>query len=325
MKNRRPTASCSVTTVRLASVEAGLGNVVRALVFGGTGMLGSAVVGEIRRRGGTALGLSHRQGDITDRSVVQYWMEDFRPEVVFNCAAMTRVDDCEVERDLAFRVNGSAVEILAEAACQAGVPLVHVSSDYVFDGKAKEPYGESDATGPLSVYGHSKLAGERAALEYERALVVRASWLFGPGGSNFVETMLRLIETGRPELRVVDDQLGGPTYTPFLAKALVELVAAGATGLMQYQNQPPVTWYGLTRSIAQRFRSGVEICPVTTQEFPRPAHRPAFSVLDVSRIESLLGRPVEQWDWGLYDYLRQRAGAPPAKKIYKDGAPETDR
>ncbi|MBZ0112140.1 MAG: dTDP-4-dehydrorhamnose reductase [Thermoanaerobaculia bacterium] len=276
----------------------------RSLVFGGTGMLGSAVVREVRRQGGTALGLSHLQGDITEPVRIAEWMKRFQPQVIYNCAAMTRVDDCESEEELAFRVNGEAVGYLTDAAALNDIPLVHVSSDYVFDGRAESPYREDHPTSPVSVYGRSKLAGEHAALRYPRSLVVRASWLFGPGGGNFVATMLRLISSGTSPLRVVDDQLGGPTYTPFLATALVDLVAGGATGIVHYQNRDPVTWYGLTCRIAEHFRPTVEVLPVTTEEFPRPAPRPAYSVLDVSRCEGLLGRPVERWDWGLYEYLK---------------------
>jgi dTDP-4-dehydrorhamnose reductase len=267
-------------------------------------MLGSALVREVRRREGTALGLSHLQGDIADIDRVVEWVERFQPQVIYNCAAMTRVDDCESEQELAFRVNGEAVGNLAEVAIQADISLVHVSSDYVFDGRAESPYREDHPTSPVSVYGRSKLAGELAALRHPGSLVVRASWLFGPGGGNFVATMMRLIGSGTSPLRVVDDQLGGPTYTPFLARALVDLVACGATGVVHYQNREPVTWYGLACRIAERFRPTVEVLPVTTEEFPRPAPRPAYSVLDVSRCEGLLGRPVECWDWGLYEYLK---------------------
>jgi dTDP-4-dehydrorhamnose reductase len=279
---------------------------MRALIFGGTGMLGRAVVREARLRGHAALALSRAQADVTDRERVRYWADAFRPTVVFNCAAFTRVDDCEHERERAFAVNGEAVSHLAEAAREVAARLVQVSTDYVFDGRADRPYHEDDATAPLSVYGASKLDGERRALAHDDALAVRASWLFGPGGANFVATMLDLMDAGRTPLRVVDDQLGCPTYTPYLARALWDLAAAGSRGVVHYRNRDPVTWYGFTREIAHLWDRRVEVVPVTSDEFPRPAPRPAYSVLDVERFESITGRRVEPWGLGLVEYLATR-------------------
>jgi len=276
---------------------------MRGLIFGGTGMLGRAVVREARSRGHAALALAHGQADVTDRERVLYWADTFRPSVIVNCAAYTQVDDCEDNRDHAFAVNDEAVGHLAEAAGEVGAKLVHVSTDYVFDGQGEAPYGEDDDTGPLSIYGASKLAGERRALSAEGGLVVRASWLFGPGGPNFAATMVRLIVEGHTPLRVVDDQEGCPTYTPFLARALWDLAGLGATGVVHYRNREPVTWYGFTREIASLFQKAVEVHPVTTDEFPRPAPRPAYSVLDVQRFEDLTGRRVEPWGLGLVEYI----------------------
>lgn len=266
-------------------------------------MLGRAVVAEARKRGFAALGLSHGQADVTDRDRLLYWADAFRPRLIVNCAAFTRVDDCEERREHAFEVNGRAVAHVVAAAEKAGAHLIHVSTDYVFDGEADEPYREDAPTGPRSVYGESKLEGERQALACSRALVVRTSWLFGPGGPNFVATMLRLMAEGKTPLRVVDDQTGCPTYTPFLARALWDLALRETTGLVHYRNREPVTWYGFTREIARLRDRSVEVRPVTTDEFPRPAPRPAYSVLDVSRFEETVGREVEPWGWGLVEIL----------------------
>ncbi len=276
---------------------------MRCLVFGGTGMLGRAVVAEARSRGWDALGLSRAQADVTDRDRLLSWAGELRPEVVINCAAFTRVDDCEKETRRAFAVNGEAVEHVATAAASSGARLVHVSTDYVFDGEAREPYREDAATAPRSVYGRSKLEGERRALAYERSLVVRTSWLFGPGGPNFVATMVRLIEAGRLPLRVVNDQEGCPTYTRFLAAALLDLARAGATGIVHYRNREPVSWYAFAAEIARLWGGTAEVVPITTAEFPRPAPRPAYSVLDVSRFEKIAGRSVEPWEKGLVETL----------------------
>jgi dTDP-4-dehydrorhamnose reductase len=276
---------------------------MRSLVFGGRGMLGRAVVAGARRRGWPVLGLAHAQADVTDGEAVSAWVRDFAPQAVFNCAAFTAVDACEEQRDRAFAINGEAVGALAAAARQGGAALVHVSTDYVFDGAASEPYGEDHPAAPLSVYGASKLVGEARALAYDGSLVVRASWLFGPGGANFAATMLRLIDQGKVPLRVVDDQIGCPTYTPFLAGALCDLAAAGARGIVHYRNREPVSWWQFAREVAASWNGGVEVQPIATADFPRPARRPAYSVLAVDRCEALLGRRVEHWGWGLSEYL----------------------
>jgi dTDP-4-dehydrorhamnose reductase len=283
---------------------------VRALIFGGTGMLGRALVREARGRGWPVLALSHQQADITLPATVGHWLRSFTPQVVLNCAALTAVDACQGERERALAVNGEAVGVLAAAAARAGARLVQVSSDYVFDGRAAAPYREEDPTGPLSVYGESKLLGEQRALEHPGSLVVRTSWVFGPGGGNFVATLVRLMREGKTPLRVVDDQHGAPTYAPYLATALCNLVAAGAEGLVHYRNREAVTWYGLAREVAWRWAPEIEVQPVTTAQMPRPAPRPAFSVLDVARFESLLGRRVEAWQCGVTDYLEQLRRGP---------------
>lgn len=280
---------------------------MRCLVLGGTGMLGTAVVAEARSRGWAALGLSHAQGDLGCPSRLLEWAERFRPEVVVNCAAYTKVDAAETDRERAFAVNGAGVANAAALAERAGARLVHVSTDYVFDGgldgKTREPYREDAPTAPLSVYGESKLEGERRALAHERSLVVRTSWLFGPRGASFVTTMVGLIEAGRLPLRVVTDQEGCPTSTPSLARALLDLAAREASGIVHYQDREPVSWYAFAVEIARLWSGAVEVIPVTSAEFPRPARRPAYSVLDVGRFETIAGRRVEPWTHGLVETL----------------------
>jgi dTDP-4-dehydrorhamnose reductase len=278
---------------------------VRILVLGGGGMVGRATVAEARRRGWEAEGPGRAEADVTDAAALERACARMRPELVVNCAAFTQVDACETERERAFAVNGRAVGAIAAAAAGAGARLVHLSTDYVFDGSARVPYREDDPTGPRSVYGASKLDGERRALEHSGALVVRTSWIFGAGGANFVATIRRLLRAGSGPLRVVDDQVGGPTYAPFLARALLDLGESGAAGRVHYRNREPVSWFELAQAIAAALGSTTEIVPVTTAEFPRPAPRPAWSVLSVERFESLTGRPVEPWAPGLAEYLRE--------------------
>ncbi|HYH46853.1 MAG TPA: dTDP-4-dehydrorhamnose reductase [Thermoanaerobaculia bacterium] len=277
---------------------------MRTLILGGTGMLGRALTFEGRRRGFAVLALSHSQADVRDRSRLFHWMDEFRPELVINAAAYTKVDLCETERELALAVNGEAVGNVAAAAGRVRARLLHVSTDYVFDGSASSPYQEDAPAAPISVYGESKLLGERALAESDNALVVRTSWLFGPGGPNFVATMVGLIERGAVPLRVVDDQEGCPTHTGSLARALFDLAPLSVTGVMHYRDREPVTWYSFAREIARIWSGQVEVVPIKTADMPRPARRPAYSVLDVSRFEAAVGRPVEPWHLGLCETLK---------------------
>jgi len=266
-------------------------------------MLARALVAEARRRDWPVLALRRGDADIRDAAAVERWADAFAPQAIFNCAAFTAVDACEERGAEADVINGEAVANLAAAAQRRRARLVHVSSDYVFDGTAREPYAEAHPTAPLSAYGRSKLLGERRALTAPKALVVRTSWVFGPGGASFVATMVRLLRARQLPLRVVDDQVGCPTYTPFLAAALCDLAAAGAEGIVHYRNREPVSWYELAREIAALWDRTAEVVPVKTVDFPRPAPRPAYSVLAVDRYESIVGRRVEHWGWGLSQYL----------------------
>jgi dTDP-4-dehydrorhamnose reductase len=281
---------------------------MRTLILGGGGMLGLAVVREARRRQLPALALGRAQADVRDPVGLRRWCAEFHPEVVINCAAYTKVDLCEGEGQAeAMAVNGDAVGTVAAAAAEVGARLVQPSTDYVFDGAADEPYREDAATAPLSVYGRSKLVGEQRALA-AGGLVVRTSWLFGTGGPNFVATVVRLIDGGERPLRIVDDQVGAPTYTPFLASALLDLATAGASGTLHYRNYPPASWYAFASEIARAWptdRGVVEVRAMKTAELARPAPRPAYSVLSVERCEAILGRTVEPWLAGLSEYLSE--------------------
>lgn len=276
---------------------------MRTLVLGGTGIVGRARVREGRNRGWPVLGVSHGQGDISDRRRVEELCADFRPALIVNCAAFTQVDLCEAEPERALAVNGAAVGDLVRAAEASGARLIHLSTDYVFDGRATAPYTEDHPTAPQSSYGRSKLEGERQALASDRSLVVRTSWVFGRGGANFVDTITGRIRSGQKSFRVVDDQFGAPTWAPFLATAVSDLGEWGTTGLVHYQNRPAVSWCEFAREIARRLGPGIEVTPITTAEAPRPAPRPAYSVLAVDRFEKLAGRTVESWHEGLTSHL----------------------
>lgn len=279
---------------------------MRTLILGAHGIVGRALATETRRRGWPTLAVGRAQGDLEDRGRLLALATTFRPALVVNCAAFTQVDLCETRRDLALAVNGAGVGHVVAAAAAVGARTIQISSDYVFDGRATRPYREDDPTGPLSVYGESKLAGEVAALADPRALVVRSSWIFGAGGASFPAALLARMESGERSFRVVSDQTGAPTYAPFLARALADLGESGASGRIHYRNREPVTWYEFARAIARRVDPAIEVVPVPTREFPRPAPRPAYSVLDVERFERGAGRRVEEWERGLDDFLAAR-------------------
>ncbi|HVS62666.1 MAG TPA: dTDP-4-dehydrorhamnose reductase [Thermoanaerobaculia bacterium] len=278
------------------------------LVLGGGGMLGGAVIEAARARGISCAGRDRQALDLRNTPTLERTLDAVRPAAVINCAAFTDVDACEQRIEDAMEVNGRAVGRLARAVSARGAVLFQVSTDYVFRGDADRAYREDDETGPISVYGQSKLLGERLALDSGAAVVVRTSWLFGPRSRNFVDTILRAARSGG-SLRVVDDQIGGPTYAPFLADALVELAELTLSGspprppgVLHYRNDEPVSWYGLARAVLETWGIDAEVEPVSTEEFPRPARRPAYSVLSVERFERLTGRAVRHWREALLDY-----------------------
>ncbi|AMV72649.1 dTDP-4-dehydrorhamnose reductase [Desulfuromonas carbonis] len=234
-------------------------------------------------------------------------------DLIVNCAAYTDVDGCESNPELANRVNGDGPGLLAEAAKLSGATLVHISTDYVFDGLATRPYSETSATGPRSAYGRSKLLGEEEILgsRLEKFLIIRTSWLFGPGGKNFVETMLRLA-TEREELRVVDDQVGSPTYTADLAQAIFALLEKKAYGLFHFANAGVCSWYQFSREIVRKYvESGGEVAlqrhlAITTADYPLPAARPAYSVFSTAKYQAATGKAIPSWQDALDRYLVRR-------------------
>lgn len=275
------------------------------LILGAGGMLARGLAAE--RPGAVSLGISEL--DVTDAAALARAIVP-GVTVVWNAAADTRVDLCESDPGH-LAVNDVAVGEIARLCREAGALLVHVSTDYVFDGRPGRPWREDDPVAPVNAYGRGKLGGERRALASgAEVLVVRTSWVFAPGGANFVDTMLGLAASGRTELKVVDDQRGRPTYAPDLARALVRLVSAGARGLVHFANGGETTWYGLAKeALARGGYSQVRLVPCTTAEFPRPAARPANSVLDTARYERLAGEAPRHHLEALDEHLRLRAEA----------------
>ena len=282
---------------------------MRLLVTGANGILGRAIA---ERLGGahTLLLWGREEADLTDPAQVEAASRGLTFDAVIHAAAMTNVDLCETERDLAFLNNRDATRHVGALAKERGATLVYVSSDYVFDGTKTTPYLEEDPTGPKSVYGSSKLAGEAAAAASGAPyIVVRTSWLFGAGGKNFVDTIAAKLAQGAP-LRVVDDQKGSPTYARDLAHAIELLLRRGAQGIVHATNSGQTTWYGFAREIASAMGiADASITPVTTEEFPRPAPRPRYSVLSGARFRALTGENLRPWEEGVRQYLSARRSA----------------
>jgi dTDP-4-dehydrorhamnose reductase len=267
---------------------------MRVLVTGAGGQLGLDVVRTWAEAGDDVVALQHSVLDVTDRSQVRRVVADVHPDVVVNCAAWTAVDACETDPDRADAANARAVAHLAEACGAAGARLVQISTDYVFDGTLDRPYREDDPTGPRSVYGRSKRAGELAALEMgDRAVVVRTSWVCGVHGNNMVKTVLRLAAE-RPELSFVDDQVGHPTFTQDLAPLLRVIVQRGLHGVVHATNQGACSWYEFAREVvAASGRDPSMVRPISTADLhpPRPAPRPANSVLE-NAVLAAVGIPL---------------------------------
>ncbi|NWK94273.1 dTDP-4-dehydrorhamnose reductase [Sphingobium lactosutens] len=236
--------------------------------------------------------------DITQPEAVQAFVARERPDLLFNAAAYTAVDKAEQEEELALAINGTAVGTLADAARAVGARFVHVSTDFVFDGLAGVPYRPDAPTAPLSAYGRTKLVGEELA--GPNALIVRTAWVYAPTGGNFVRTMLRLMGE-RPEVRVVADQIGTPTYAPGLASALWTMARAGITGLHHYTDSGAASWYDFAVAIQEEALAAgllgqeARIVPIPSSDYPTPATRPHYSVLDKASTFAALGGPTPHW------------------------------
>jgi dTDP-4-dehydrorhamnose reductase len=268
---------------------------VKVWVTGANGLLGRAVCAQL----GAAAIATGRELDVTDAAAIARFAETTPFTHVIHCAAFTKVDLAESQEAEARRCNVDGARNVALAARQRQARCVQVSTDYVFPGDANVPYAEDAPTGPINAYGRTKLDGERAALELD-ATVVRTSWLYGKGGPSFVATMLRLLAE-RPEVRVVADQRGRPTYAADLAKALIALLDA-PPGVWHFANAGETTWYELACAVRDLARLPGKVTPITTAEYPTPARRPAYSVLSTARFERALYAP-RPWRDALAEHL----------------------
>lgn len=241
--------------------------------------------------------LSREDLPIHHFELVRNFFKADSPDVCINAAAYTAVDRAETERDLAFQVNAEAVGVLA-AVCHAhGTRFIHVSTDYVFDGSSDRPYREDDPTGPLTVYGESKLEGERQAIELNPdSVIIRTSWVYHETGKNFVKTIIRLLDE-KPYIGVVNDQIGSPTYAGDLAECIMKAATSGklVPGIFHFSNEGVISWFDFAKEIARLIDSKTEVRPISTPEFITPAQRPAYSVLDKSKIVKTYGVKLHPW------------------------------
>jgi len=279
---------------------------MKILITGGKGQLGRELSLLLQEKEGYEVFARGREElDILAADELAAQVRAWRPEVIVHTAAYTKVDQAEAEQDKAWKVNALGSRNVAVAAETVGAKLIHLSTDYVFDGKKGAPYDEWDWPNPESVYGRSKLAGEELVrMVCRRFFVVRTSWVFGPYGNNFVKTMLQLAQAGK-DLRVVDDQVGSPTYTYDLARFLAKLMRTEAYGIYHVTNSGSCSWYEFAKAIFEEAGIAARLEPCTTAEFPRPAPRPPYSVLEHKAIRLNGFEDLRPWREGLRDYLQR--------------------
>ncbi len=288
---------------------------LKILQFGTTGQMARELIDRAPRRGVALTALSRQQADLSDPAEIARIVLSTDADLVINAAAYTGVDKAQAERDLAFLINAEAPGAMARACASRGLPLVHVSTDYVFRGDGSRAWREDDATAPINAYGDSKLAGEQAIVASgARAAILRTSWVFSAHGGNFVKTMLRFAD--RPELKVVADQFGRPTFAGDLAEAALTVGERLArdenapTGVFHFAGAEAVSWFDFATAIFELAGPPApELKPIPSRDYPTPAARPANSVLDCGRIESAFGIVPRAWRDGLSETLAQLAGA----------------
>jgi dTDP-4-dehydrorhamnose reductase len=282
---------------------------MKVLVTGSAGQLGQDLVLLLQKQGHEVLGCDRQEMDITDLEQCMEIISGFSPDVVIHCAAHTAVDVAETDIDGAYLINATGSRNVALAAEKAGAKLVYISTDYVFDGMGTKPYHEYDNTDPKSIYGKSKRAGEILVQSLSsKFFIVRTSWVYGKYGNNFVKTMLKLGQE-KPQLQVVNDQTGSPTYTVDLANFLLELIQTEKYGVYHASNSEFCTWYEFTQAIfadaeeilGLKFTAKLEPCG--TEQFPRPAPRPRYSVMEHLSIRTNRFQDIRPWREGLRDFL----------------------
>lgn len=287
---------------------------MRALILGAGGQVGRALVASAAPEDKFDA-LTRLQADLTDDDALLSVVESSKPDILLNMAAYTKVDLAESELELADRVNRRAPQMLARMCKKLGVRFVHVSTDFVFDGTSSVPYRPSDETNPINVYGRTKQAGEQSVLAAnEDALIVRSSWIYDAGPTNFVATIMRLSQE-RPSLTIVEDQIGSPTSAASLARGLWALARSGVCGIYHYRDSGVASWYDFAVSVVELgcdvglISQKPDILPIPSSSYPTPARRPAYSVLDISATIEVLGYTPPHWRSSLREVMKERADA----------------
>lgn len=288
---------------------------LKVLLFGAAGQVGSDCLQALSDKGYSVEAVTRQSLDFADAEAVAAKVLSLKPEIVINACAYTAVDKAETEIELADKVNHLSVAALAEACATLAIPLIHLSTDYVFDGTRSSPYREDSSVNPVSVYGKTKLAGERVIQEKsDRYIILRTSWVFGEQGHNFVKTMLRLGKD-RDQLKVVNDQLGRPTYVGDIVSCLVHCVAQYEQdkilpwGIYHCCSEGETSWYGFAKAIfAEAKAQGLiarepEVLAIPSSEFPTPAPRPAYSVLSTEKLDQFMSSPLPHWQVGLKKFI----------------------
>lgn len=276
---------------------------MKVVVTGAKGQLGTDLVHLLADRGYEVYGYGREELDITNFYQVKQVISEVNPDVVIHAAAYTKVDLAESEPDQAFLINAYGTRNVAVVSEAVGAKLVYISTDYVFDGMATTPYNEFAPTNPLSIYGKSKLAGEQFVRDlHSKFFIVRTSWVYGKHGNNFVKTMLKLAQE-RDELMVVHDQVGCPTYTVDLANCILELIQTEKYGVYHVSNSGHCSWYEFAKAIFEEARIKVKVNPCTTEEFPRPALRPAYSVFEHMALKLNGFRELRDWKLALKKFI----------------------
>ncbi len=277
---------------------------MKVLITGAKGQLGSDLL-KILSPSHEVFGFSHQELSVEDMNAVWDKVRTRKPEVVIHAAAYTHVDDCEKNLEKAYLVNALGTRNVAVASQKVGARLVYISTDYIFDGRKGEPYLEFDPPNPLSVYGKSKLAGEWYVKNFlDKFYIVRTSWLYGLNGRNFVKTILELAEN-KPFLKVVNDQVGSPTYTLDLAQKIAELIESDYFGIYHITNQGYCSWFDFARKILELSGVDKKVEPVKTEGFPRPAPRPKFSVLENFVLKNSGFSLLRSWEEALTDFIKE--------------------
>lgn len=293
---------------------------MKILISGANGQLGNELINILKNGkselgnisstyvGSNVIAADVDNFDITNQGIIEEFLSSHRPDMVINCAAMTNVDGCETNEETAMRVNALGPRNLAIACNKEGIKLVHISTDYVFDGAAKVPYREWDLCNPLSIYGKSKYMGEELVKQFcEKYFIIRTAWMYGCVGKNFVKTMLKLGRE-KSEIKVVNDQFGNPTNANDLAYHILKIAETENYGTYHCTGAGEVSWYTFAKKIMEYANLSCKVIPCTTEEFPTPAKRPAFSALDNLMLKSTVGDEMRPWDEALEMYIKNLEG-----------------